>query len=195
MIAAPVFRFDEARHEYELDGVRLPSITQLISLGGLVNGEAYFTEASRNRGTAIHAMTANFDLGVDLGEQLQSSPLRGYVLAYMAAVDALKPTWECIEEADYSARYRFAGRTDRIGMVFGKRTVCEIKSAVKAAHHSVQTSLQSILAAENRRMPNVSAEKWQRLTIYLKPTGKYSIDRHEDRRDFDVAQTLISRFC
>ena len=192
MIVAPVFSFNESDHSYWLGETRLPSITQLISLGGLVNGEAYFTEASRERGLLTHALCADFDLGVDLGAELQSSPVRGYVLAYMAAMDALKPTWECIEEADYSPRYRFAGRTDRIGMVFGKRTVCEIKSAVKAAHHSVQTSLQAILAAERWPLP---AREFQRLTIYLKPTGKYAVERHEDRRDFDCALKLIREFC
>ena len=223
MIAAPSFRFDEAEHAYYLDGKRIPSITQLLDMGGLVNGAAYFTEESRRRGTEVHALCADWDMGALDPSVLTSNESwaslakgeisrRPYLMAYMAACAALKPKWEAIEEADVHPRYGFAGRTDRVGIVLGKQTVLEIKSGAKPSvlrtvtdcegntftyqhptnQHAIQTALQSELATVRWPLP---AEHWQRLVLYLKPSGKFSVERHEDRRDFDVAMDLIRRFC
>lgn len=192
MIAsAPLYTFNAERHEYAIDGVRVPSITQLLKQGGLVD-DRYYTEESRRRGQAIHSMASDFDLGVDLGDELKVSPYRGYVMAYMAAVAALQPTWEQIEVFDVHPRYRFGGRPDRVGECFGRLTVAEIKSAAKAAHHTVQTGLQGLLVAERKQVEPLSI---QRLVIYLKPTGKYSIEECTQRSDFDSAHDLIRRFC
>ena len=191
MIAAPSFRFDEAEHAYYLDGKRIPSITQLLDAGGLVNGAAYFTEESRRRGTEVHQLCADYDMGA-LDPLTVTSNRRPYLMAYVAACSALKPTWDAIEEADVHPAHGFAGRTDRVGFVLNRQTVAEIKSAAKAKHHAIQTALQAVLASVRWPLP---AEHWQRLVVYVKPSGKFSVERHEDRRDFDVAMDLIRRFA
>ena len=190
-MAAPSFRFDEARHEYFLGDKRIPSITQLLDMGGLVNGAAYFTEESRRRGTEVHQLCADWDMGA-LDPLTVTSNRLPYLLGYIAASAALKPTWEAIEEADVHPGYGFAGRTDRVGLVLKRKTVAEIKSAAKAKHHAIQTALQALLASARWPLP---AEKWQRLVIYVKATGKFTVERHEDRRDFDTALDLIRRFA
>ncbi len=185
------FRFDAGRHEYFIGDQKVPSITQLIEMGGLVNGSQYFTEASRIRGTSVHALCADYDLGA-LDLPRLESPHRGYVLGYIAACEALKPDWQSIEVADVHPVYRYGVRTDRVGKVFGRRTVCEIKSAVKARHHAIQTSLQALADEVRSKVPH---EMIQRFTIYVKPTGKFSVEEHTDRRDFDQAMRLIKEFC
>ena len=110
----------------------------------------------------------------------------------MAACAALRPSWDAIEVADVHPGYRFAGRPDRLGTVLGRRSVLEIKSAAKAGHHAVQTALQAILASARWPLP---AESWQRLTLYVKASGKFTLDQHTDRRDLDVAMRLIKEFC
>lgn len=191
MTIAPTFHYDEVDHAYYLDGQRIPSITQLIDRGGLVNGAEYFTEESRRRGTEIHQLCADWDMGA-LDPLTVTSSRRPYLLGYIAACQALKPTWEAIEEADHHPVYRFAGRTDRVGVVNRLQSVAEIKSATKARHHAIQTALQAILASARWKLPH---DQWQRLCIYVKKTGKFSVERHEDRRDFDVAFDLIRRFA
>lgn len=188
--AVSVVRFDEADHAYYLDDVRIPSVTQLIEAGGLLKGAEYFTQASRDRGHEVHRLCMELDLGVlDVGGL--SSPVKGYILAYEAARKALRPSWEAIEVAEVHPGFRFAGRPDRLGRVLGRRSVVELKTGGRAAHHPVQTALQALLA-EARGLPAV---EWERLTVYLKPGGKFSVDAHTDRRDFDVAHDLIRRFC
>lgn len=193
MIGAPaIFRFDADRHQYFYNDVLVPSITQLLDLGGLVNGKDYFTEASRERGQEVHRLCMDYELGVlDLASL--DSPFRGYALGYVAAVKALRPKWEQIEVADVHPVLRFGGRTDRTGRVFARATVAEIKSAAKAKHHPIQTALQAIL--KSGAPGGVPAEMYQRLTIYVKNTGKFTVEEHTDPRDFDVARDLIRRFC
>lgn len=191
--AGPVFRFDDldGEHAYYLDDVRIPSITQLIERGGLIKGGDFFTDASRDRGLEVHRLCADFDMGV-LDVARLETPRRGYVLAYVAACAALRPSWDAIEVADVHPGYRFAGRTDRLGTVLRRRSVVEIKSAAKAGHHAVQTALQAILASARWPLP---AESWCRLTIYVKASGKFTVEQHTDRRDLDVAMRLIKEFC
>lgn len=189
---ATAFRFEEADHTYWIGDARVPSITQLIERGGLLGaGAAFYTEASRDRGHEVHRLCADFDLGV-LDLPRLESPHRGYVLAYIAASVGLKPEWDDIEEADAHPHYRFAGRIDRAGLVLGRQTVAELKSAAKAKHHPVQTALQAILRSWRHGLP---AEQYQRLVIYLKNTGKFSVERHDDPRDFVEAFRLIREFC
>lgn len=187
-----VLRFEADRHEYFLGDDRIPSITQLVKMGGLLgSGEQFYTEASRDRGTEVHSLCSDYDLGA-LDLPRLASPYRGYVLAYIAACHGLQPTWDEIEEADAHPGYRFAGRIDRVGTVQGLQTVAEIKSAAKAKHHAVQTALQAILKSHRSGLP---AERWQRLVIYVKNNGRFSVELHEDQRDFDQARALIKRFC
>lgn len=189
---APAFRFEPVDHSYYLDDHKIPSITQLIERGGLLGpGADYYTESSRDRGHEVHRLCADYDLGA-LDLPRLESPHRGYVLAYIAASQALKPSWTEIEEADAHPKYRFAGRIDRAGVVLGRQTVAELKSAAKAKHHQIQTALQAILKSARHGLP---AESWQRLVIYLKNTGKYSVEIHEDLRDFAEAYRLIREFC
>lgn len=193
VIAAPEFRFEADTHSYFLGAKRLPSITQLLDLGQIVSGAAYFTEASRNRGTEVHRLCQDYDLGA-LDITTLESPFRGYACGYVAACQALKPEWDedGIEVADHHPDLGFAGRIDRTGLVFGRRTVCEIKSAVKAKHHPTQTALQAILKAYWWKLP---PEMVQRLCVYVKHTGRWAVETHDDPRDFDVARRLIREFC
>ena len=46
--------FDAEKHEYRLDGVRLPSVTQIIADAGLYGNTSYFTDYSRDRGSFVH---------------------------------------------------------------------------------------------------------------------------------------------
>lgn len=190
-VGSVAFRFDADAHAYFLGDQRVPSATQLIEMGGLVTGAQYFTDQHRRRGSAVHDMATDFDLGALRVEAL-NSPFKGYVLAYVAACQSLKPTWTEIEIADVHPVYRYGVRTDRKGTVYGRRTVTEIKSGGKAKHHAVQTALQALADEVRSKVPHGMI---QRLTVYVKPSGKWSVECHEDARDFDVARDLIRRFC
>ena len=181
MIAsAPVFRFDSARHVYTLDGQQIPSVTQLLDAAQLVKGKKYFTESSRQRGSEVHALAADYDLGVDLGGILEKSGVRAYVLGYIGAAMALKPRWEAVEEPEVHPVFRFAGTPDRVGTVFGRPTVAEIKTGARSDEHAVQVALQAVLISHRLR---IDPDDIQRIVIYTKKTGKYETDQWKAKAD------------
>ena len=191
MIVAPVpFSFDAADHSYRIGDVRVPSITQLLKMSGHVD-DRYYTEESRQRGTAVHELTKDFDLGALTLPSLDSLH-RGYVLGYIAACEAFKPTWDQIEEPDVHPTFRFGGRPDRVGTVIGLRTICEIKTGVKVKHHGIQVAMQSILISWRVGLAPI---QWQRLCLYLRATGKFSIERYDNPRDFDEAYRILKEYA
>jgi hypothetical protein len=196
--AAPPFRFDPARHEYFLGEQRIPSITQLMEMGGKVKGKQYFTEAHRQRGTEVHRLCAEFDMGALNIDQCQSE-LRGHVAGYADAIRQMTPSrfdgvqgWEEIEVADFHPLYRFGGRRDRVGVVWARKTVFELKSGVRSKEHGIQLALQALLAEARYHLPGAM---WQRLAGYTTTAGKCNVYEFDNPLDFHEAMNLIARFC
>lgn len=198
MIAAPVFRFNAADHSYWLGEDRIPSITQLIEMGGHVKNAIYYKDSDRERGTAIHSLCASYDLGA-LDLNTLTSPHRGHVKGYAYAVDQMKPTrldgatgWEEVEIPDVHPDFKFGGTRDRLGIVWQRRTIFELKSGAREDHHGIQLALQAILAEARYGWP---AKQWARLAGYTKNSGKCPVWEFDDERDFDKAFKLIKEFC
>ena len=189
---APVaFRFDRITHAYsDEQGVVLPHITGMLETAGLIDSTWYTDDASE-RGTAVHDLTAAFDLGaLDVGSLVGC--YRPWVLAHVEAMAMLSPRFHAIEEAEVHPQYRFGGRPDRVCTIFGGRGVLEIKTGAPELSHQVQTALQVILVAWRRRLPPTS---YVRLALYLRHTGKYVLQHHRDNRDFDRAYEVIKETC
>lgn len=192
---APVtFRFDSNEHVYlnPDTGQEYPHITGMLVEAGYVNPR-WFTEESRERGSAVHRMTADYDLGAlePTDEVVANSAYKGWLLAHVKAVQMIRPTFEHIEEPRVS-RYGFGGRPDRDGLVYGAVSVVEIKSGGYEAAHPIQMALQAILVGEERNLP---PEGIQRYCLYLKKNGKSKLEHFIAGRDFDEAYRLIRRFC
>lgn len=194
-----VFRFDPRAHAYyDLEGRTLPHITGMLKAGGWVD-DTWFTEESSIRGTAVHDLTAEYDLEALDHEQVVSR-YRSWLLAYVECMKRLRPEWKMIEEPIVHPVYRFGGRPDAIGVIFNRWTVLEKKTAAKRRVTNrgltldpvgIQTALQTILAATIYPLPLTS---WDRRAVYLKENGKFSLEPYTDERDFDEAWRLIRDF-
>lgn len=183
------FRFDAAEHAYYVDGVRLPSITQMLESAGWTDSR-WFTEESCQRGTQVHSLTADYDLGaLDVGSCV--SRYRGYLLSHVAAMGVVKPDILAVEEPAISS-LGFGGRPDRVIRAWGIVSILEGKSGGPEKAHSVQTALQSILVASTYHLP---PEALSRLCLYWKPTGKYKLEEHTDPRDFGEAYRIIAAYA
>lgn len=193
-MSAPAFRFDADTHTYRLvrTAEALPHITGMLTASGWVDDE-WYTDEGRERGHAVHALTAEHDLGAISSENLRQfeSVYRGYLLAYIDALGMVKPEWEWVEEPLVHPFYGYAGRPDRGGTVYGVKSVGEIKSGAPDKSHRIQTALQAMLFSPIIRLP---AEMIHRYVFYLKPTGKWKIERHPDRRDFDEAKRIAKLY-
>lgn len=194
MPAPPVleFRFDAANHEYTdvLTGEVLPHITGMLERTGWVD-DRWYTEESSDRGTAVHRLTADYDLNA-LHVASCTSVFRGYLLAHVKAVDILKPKMLAVEEPMVHHVLRFGGRPDRDMIAMKQRGVWEVKSGSPSKAHQIQTALQAILVAQEANLP---PESLLRLCCYVKDKGKYSVVEHKERRDFQEALRIIRECC
>lgn len=190
------FRFSAGDHAYidTITGAEIPSITWMLKEAGLVETR-WFTDESRERGSCVHRLVADFDLGSLTTEDLPlvNSLYKGFLLAHVAAMDIIQPRWVSIEERRVHETLRFAGTPDRVGTMYGAVAVVEIKSGALEPAHSVQLALQAILVEPEVGIP---AEAIPRYGLYLRKTGKWTLQSFPDtRKDFREARSLIKRFC
>jgi len=191
-VASAVFRFDQVRHEY-IDpgsGEQYPHITGMLEAAGHVDSE-WFTEDSRIRGSAVHRLTADYDLGA-LDLESCVSRYRGYLLAHAFAMDVMKPEILEVEQPRVHAAMHYGGRPDRVWRYDGRLAIPEIKSGDYEKSHPIQTALQAVLVAPEYGIP---PELFERYGIYLKANGRAKVERFDDRRDFDEAMRIIKRCC
>lgn len=187
------FRFDAINHVYTaLDtGEELPHITGMLQLTGWID-DTWFTEEGSDRGTCVHELTKAYDLGA-LDVPSCVSPFRNYLLAYVAAERTTQPTWESIELPFVHWGYRYGGRPDRVGMLYGCRSIVEVKSGDPRDSDAIQTALQAILVAGARG--GLPAEHYERLAIYVRSSGRFKVERFPNRADFDKARGIIRECC
>lgn len=177
----PNLTFRPERHEYRIDGVVVPSVTQVLSEAGLIDGQ-WYTEESQLRGRTVHIMTALDDEG-GLDESKVADEHRGYLNAWR--LFRAEATWVVLdsEEAIYHPVWCFAGRYDRRMCTFEDAPyslIVEIKTGGAEHWHQLQT------AAYERCVMHAIPPTVQRYAIYLADDGTYKLRKHDDPADWDV---------
>lgn len=204
MSTAPV-GYVAASHTY-IDmrtGEERPHITGMLEQTGWVK-TGFYTEEGSDRGTVVHSLTEDFDLGVLSREDITREPFGLYALGWVDAMERLRPQhrdpergamergWEQVEVLHLSPRYGFGGKPDRVGLVFGADAVVEIKTGGRDKSHPIQTALQVLLLEHTRPFPPTA---WRRLCVYLRPNGRFTIEPHENPRDIEEARRVIAACC
>lgn len=186
------FRFDAIQHLYlPLEaGEPYPHITGMLEETEW-SDPTWFTEESRIRGTAVHKLTADFDLGA-LDVPSCTSRYRGWLLAHERAMQILRPDVLEVETASVHPTYRFGGRPDRVWKLDGAIVVPDIKTGAFEKCHPIQTALQAILVSLRYRLP---APAIGRFGLYLQESGRFKFRPFDDRSDFDEALRIIKRCC
>jgi len=185
------FYFDPELHRYEIDGRRVPSVTEIIR--PYLRGSDRFTDEGRERGSRVHK-AVQFYLENDLGSI--DSQDEGYLEALRkldAAIGLRRPSSK-IEGQVFDPMRLYAGTFDwldpdappsELGMLDWKSTGGSVDPA---------TSLQTIGYA----VP--SDFRGRRAGVALRPNGTFKIyhyDRPENRNDrghFLNALALHQRF-
>ena len=119
--------FDEATHTYTLDGVQLPSVTEVTRFCAYdyKSDRPWLAEAAARRGTAVHEACAL----IDYGEEPEETPeIAGYLKAYRRFLKDWKPEWELIEHPMGSLEAGYAGTLDRCGILNGGPAILDIKT-------------------------------------------------------------------
>lgn len=195
--------FNEEKHEYSVNGVKVPSVSEILSP---LNADRYgdinpaVLRAAAEKGTAVHEMCEAIDYGIFTSEMEDEMPpeLDGYVNAYFQFLFDHDVYWEMVERI--VACYRgvegeppiYAGTIDRFGIVDGKAAVVDIKTYASMTTEaqmaaSCQTALYRDAIVAKPTITGVSGETIDtdalkhdeeipaRFILHLKKDGKYRL--------------------
>lgn len=174
-------QFDKETHTYTDEFGVVPSVTQVLKLAGLIDGQ-WFTKHARIRGEYIHAATELIDTG-ELDEDALDPALRPYCDAWRRFLTDSACGIIAIEERVYDPIYRYAGTLDRRVRINGVESLIDIKGGTPCAWHALQ--LAGYAHAIGRPV--------RRFGVYLKPSGSYTLSQYDgstDEQAFLAAVTL-----
>ncbi len=182
------FLFDEASHTYTLDGVRLPSVTQLLAPikpdFSMVPRDTL--EAKRALGVAVHLACELDDL-----EELDDDSTDPGVMAYVAAWRRFKvetaATVLANERRLFHPTLRFAGTVDRVADISLGRDaarsvwVLDLKTGDEP-HPSYGVQLAGYALLLNAAAASVPAV-FRRGTVHLRDDGTYRLHSFNNPND------------
>lgn len=162
--------FFERDHSYEVDGQKLPSVSEIIrflSREIYANATQYRLDHAADRGTRVHRACENIDR---YGSCEADAEIEPYVMAYIQFLKDKKPDWKLIETSLCDLQDGFAGTLDRYGVISGKRVIVDLKSnsSIKPVLVTAQLNGYRHLARVNEHEVDAIA------SLHLKKDGKYS---------------------
>lgn len=161
--------FDPIKHEYTRDGVRVPSVTQILADVGLIDGR-WFTEGAALRGTYV-AQAVAWDMRGELDYDALDDALRPYVDAAREFRTKVNFVPTLVEHPVYCEAWNYAGTLDAAGPWSDGEILIDWKCGAYAHWHPIQTKAYAI--ALGRVVV--------RACVLLRPNGtfKYIEHRHE----------------
>lgn len=177
--------FDENRHAFQLDGVAIPSVTEILSplqedSFKMIRPEVL--QAAADRGTLVHEITEAIDLDMDY-EDLLEPQVMPYVEAYLDFLTEHDVEWDGVEEKVYfqpenaEGWVSYAGIVDRFGMIDGEWAVLDIKTVNSPTIEqkvSVATQLYAYQMAIQQRFA-LWPQNARHYALYLNKDGKYRL--------------------
>jgi hypothetical protein len=167
--------FDDTTHTYRIDGVAVPSVTQVLSdlIPGWQASEWYL-----QRGTAVHACCAMIARGVAFDHD---PAIDGQVSACRRFFQEVRP---CVlsgttERSIFSTRYKFGGTLDLAAFMGNDRIIIDWKSSFGAAL-PYQLAAYSILYQEVFRGCVIN----RGVGIQLNEDGTYKMSQVYDLRNY-----------
>lgn len=174
MIVAEPLTFDPITHAYTLDGLPVPSVTQILRGAGLIQYDAdpATLEYARARGTAVHAACHYLAEG-DLDERTVAPEISPYVDAYRRFLAESDFVCRHIEARVYSRVHRYAGTLDRAGTIGEHSVLLDLKTGPPESWTGAQLAGYEIAL---RECEGVTVDS--RFSLHLKADGRYSIQEY-----------------
>ena len=181
-----LFEFDEETHTYYLGDTILPSVTQILEDVGLIDSSKYSKlEFYLERGSAIHGATDLIDKN-----QLDRDSLDDRIVGHVSAYEKFKKETgfevKASELALYSKTYKYAGTMDKVGILYGKESIIDLKTNSVPNWGGIQ------LSGYNELFPG---RAFNRYGLALKEDGSYRLvpfDNFRDRVVFLAAVTVYN---
>lgn len=169
--------FDPIQHAYAYGGVPQIGVSRVLELNGIVD-KAWFTDYARDRGEHAHRAIELLDRN-DLDEATLDPQLRPYVDAWAQFCADADCQWSHIEVPLCDPARGFAGKPDRIGLVFGEPAIADAKTGAHFVYHELQVRGGYARLAEACDIVP-SARRVKCYGVYLTSDGKYSLREFKD---------------
>jgi hypothetical protein len=164
-------QFNADRHEYSVNGVVYPSVTQVLKIAGLID-TTWFTDEARERGSYVAQATHMLDEGT-LDESSLDPALVPYVEAWKKFLADSKAEVIASEYAVVNTTYGYAGTLDRWLILNRHDTIIDIKGGQPLPWHPIQTAAYA----------GCLKTHFQRGSVYLRDNGTYRLKMHNDEND------------
>lgn len=190
--------FDRDLHAYlDTDGTRRMSVTQALTLGGLVDFShvpEHIMKPAQERGKLVHHAGALVDRGEDLNSYLIPDWIEGYIEAYLRFQREL----HFIPDSDWVERpmivelfgHRVGMTPDVFGLLDGIPTLVDRKSG---RYHSPAWGVQ--LAGYEAGLLKIGLQVRQRIAVQLSANGTYKVLPYDDQGDFDTFAACFRLAC
>jgi hypothetical protein len=181
--ARGILTFYGATHQYFLDGVLIPSVTQILEDVGLTDYSSVPADvlaAAQERGGRVHEITRLYDLG-DLDESNLNDITKGYLSQWVQFRKAWKIDKFIFRERPiHSQLYRYGVTPDCVADDKWN-TVVEIKTGAPVRAVGPQTAAQDMAAREITGFKG----RGRRVAVYLQPDSHYAVEL-TDRMDWNI---------
>lgn len=180
--------FYDAEHQYEVDGEKLPSVSEILrfmsrEIYGDIN--QYTLDNAANRGSDVHKATELLD---KYGEAEIDEEYAPYLQAYHSFLKEHHVSWDDIERRMYHPQKMYAGTIDRFGAVDGESALVDIKTTSTIKKPIVKAQLNGY---EDMRIANGFAPAQRLYCLQLKKDGKYTLlEVSKDTTEFDACYAL-----
>jgi hypothetical protein len=183
-----LLEFNPDIHEYKENGIKIPSVTQILEESGLVDLSwisPELLEAKADLGHKVHQTTEYYDndtLDVESLDPLLEGYLEGWI-KFKAdyKFEVLESELQLFHKV-----YRYAGTIDRIGKDL---TLLDIKTGIMTQSHRIQTMGYKLLYDQDKK-PKEQIKK--RLCVYLDEFGKYKVAQHENSNDKNIFLSALT---
>jgi hypothetical protein len=135
-------QFNEENHVYTVDGVKIPSVTTVLSSTGISDYSrvpSQTLEEAAARGTAVHRILELYDMG-----QLAECP--EWATEYLDAWKKFKTEMDvkilACEMRVFHDKFWFAGTLDRIAMIGGEKYILDIKTTSAVMRGAFNTDVR-----------------------------------------------------
>jgi hypothetical protein len=188
--------FDPIKHQYMLDGVILPSVTQVLKGVGIIdfsNIPPSRLEAACKFGTAVHKATELWDKGT-LDEVVLDPHLKPYLDGWKLFRKETGFNPIAIEEPLYSKIYRVAGTPDRLGQwnINTPFVIPDIKTTFELSPaNAIQLAGYELMWKEFDKGADIKA-KYIRISVLLNDKGTYKIEEYKDKNDTNIFIAALS---
>lgn len=181
-------QFEEKRHLYTINGIKLPSVTEIIDPVSYIvyKGVDEFAKLKAGwRGTDVHfAIELYNDTGVIEIEE----KFKGYLDAYLQFREDYKKRLKVLhsEMRTYHKDLKYAGTIDMIAELDGKRIIIDYKTTSQLLSYLVALQTPAYMEAVNSWLKDDEKKLEECYVLHLEKNGNYNFVKVDNRYDIFI---------